>query len=294
MLTLKIKQLICLASLVALASCAIQPTKQDMEKSLSRRIMFTVVEPRGDTSAGKMPVTPDAANDKRGLEPLIKRIISFHRLKKISEWSIKALGIEAIVAEIRGNRSVEDVVSALSQDSRVESVQPIVTFHLLTYNDPYFHLQNATVGNADFERIHHLATGKNVTVALVDTGVDRHHPELAGRIVYSHNFVDHDQGEFDNDEHGTSVAGLIASAANNQVGIVGIAPEAKLMVFKSCWQDEETRQAKCDSYSITKALVEVLKQHPDVLNLSLGGPPDPLIRRLLAAANKEGIVIVAS
>ncbi|HKI73795.1 MAG TPA: S8 family serine peptidase [Pseudomonadales bacterium] len=288
----KVKLLVGLLSVALLAGCASQT--QDIDKSLSRRIMFTVVAPAGkNVNEGKMPVTPADADDK-AVEPLIKRIISFHRLKMISMWPIKALGIEAIVAEIRGNRSVDDVVSALSQDSRIESVQPIVTFHLLTYNDPYFHLQNATVGGADFERIHDLATGKNVSVALVDTGVDRHHPELAGRIIYAHNFVDHDQDEFDNDEHGTSVAGLIASAANNQLGIVGVAPEAKLMVFKACWQDQETRQAECDSYSIMKALVEVLKQRPDVLNMSLAGPPDPLITRLLAAAYREGIVEVAA
>ena len=66
------------------------------------------------------------------------------------------------------------------------------------------------------------------------------------------------------------------------------------MAFKACWQDRETHQAQCDSYSLTKALVEVLKQHPDVLNLSLAGPSDPLIGRLLEAAYKEGIVIVAA
>ena len=288
------KHLPWLLSLLLLGGCILRPPPQDPGQNLNRRIMFTVAKPSKGANplAGKMPVSDDTGNDK--VEPLIKRIISFHRLKMISEWPIKALGLEAIVAEIRGNRSVKDVVSALSKDSRVKTVHPVVKFKLLTYNDPYFHLQSATVGGANFERIHDLATGKNVTVGLVDTGVDRHHPELAGRIIYAHNFVDHDQNDFDNDEHGTSVAGLIASAANNKVGIVGIAPQAKLMVFKACWQDPQTRQAQCDSYSIMKALVEVLKQHPDVLNMSLAGPSDPLIARLLAAAYKEGIVLVAA
>lgn len=291
MLPLQVKRLTWLLSLVLLSGCMLQPVSEDPGRNLDRRILFTVAEPGNGKNvlAGKMPVT---SNQK--VEPLIKRIISFHRLKVISEWPIKVLGLEAIVAEIRGDRSVKNVVGALSKDARVESVQPVVRFKLLTYNDPYFSLQDATVGGSNFERIHDLATGKNVTVGLVDTGVDRHHPELAGRIIYAHNFVDHDPDDFDGDEHGTSVAGLIASAANNRVGIVGIAPQAKLMVFKACWQNNQTRQAQCDSYSIVKALVEVLKQHPDVLNLSLAGPSDSLIARLLAAAYKEGIVIVAA
>lgn len=292
MLPSKAKQLISLVSLILLASCVMQTTSEGPGQNLSRRIMFTVAEPNRNLLAGKMPETSEAGPNK--LESLIRRIISFHRLKMISEWPIKALGLEAIVAEIRGNRSVKDVVSALSKDSRVQSVQPVVKFKLLSYNDPYFHLQNATVGGANFERIHELATGKNVTVGLVDTGVDLHHPELAGRIVYAHNFVDHDEGDFDNDEHGTAVAGIIAAAANNRIGIVGIAPQAELMVFKACWQKPLSHYAECDSYSIIKALVEVLKQRPDVLNLSLAGPPDPLIARLLAAAYKEGIIIVAA
>lgn len=284
--------LLAAVSCLALAGCAThQPTAEDIGKNLNRRVMFTVIESsEPNTGTGFVSETQAKGN----VEPLIRKIISLHNLKKISQWSIKALGLEAIVAEIRGDRSVDDVVSDLSKDARVESAQPVVKFDLMGYNDPYFHLQNATVGDADFEKIHKLATGKDINVAIIDTGVDRQHPELAGRIVYARNFVDGDQYEFDNDEHGTSVAGLIASAANNDLGIVGVAPEARLMVFKACWQDAQTRKAQCDSYSITKALVEVLKQHPDVLNLSLAGPPDPLIKRLVAAASREGIIVVAA
>jgi len=288
--------LVWVASLLLVAGCATSPTKTDPGSQLDRRVMFTVSDSLGDPGvlSGYVSNSYQRMSRKDGMRLVVSRIVTFHRLKKISQWSIKALGLEAIVAEVRGNRSVEEVVNALAQDERVESVEPVVAFDLLSYNDPYFHLQNASAAGADIERIHDLATGKNVSVAIVDTGVDRHHPELEDRIIYARNFVDDDQDEFDNDEHGTSVAGIIASAANNDLGIVGIAPESRLMIFKSCWQDSRTRVARCDSYSIMKALVAVLEQQPDILNLSLAGPDDPLIRRLLKQADERGIIVLAA
>ncbi|XOV87169.1 MAG: S8 family serine peptidase [Pseudomonadota bacterium] len=270
-----------LVGLALLASCASVP--QTPEEKFGRQVMFTVAG--SDESPGVR---------SRGTS-VISQIMSLHNLKKVSQWSIRALGLETIVAEIRGERrSVDDVLQALGQDGRIESAQPVQLFKVLGYNDPYFHLQDASVNNADIQAVHGAATGREVVVALVDTGVDRMHPELKDRIIYSHNHVDHDAAEFDNDEHGTSVAGVIASAANNELGIVGIAPNAHLLALKACWQDRETRRARCDSYSLTKALVDALERRPDVINLSLAGPPDPLMARVIRKAVERGIVVIAA
>ncbi|MBT4162610.1 MAG: S8 family serine peptidase, partial [Gammaproteobacteria bacterium] len=184
-------------------------------------------------------------------------------------------------------------IRALDADSRVESVQSIRRFKLLSYNDPYFSLQN-TVNGDRIEHIHEITTGKNVVVGLIDTGVDRRHPELADSIVYTNNFVAHDQVSFDLDEHGTAVAGVIGSAANNDLGIVGVAPDIRLMVFKACHQEPASRRTSCDSVSIIKALNDVLQQQPDILNLSLSGPRDEIIEKLLKSASSSGMVLVAA
>ncbi len=270
-----------LVGLVLLASCTSVP--QTPEEKFGRQVMFTVADSEGSLDARTRGAT------------VISQIMSLHNLKKVSQWSIRALGLETIVAEIRGERrTVDDVLQALGQDGRVESVQPVQLFKVLGYNDPYFHLQDASVNNSDIQAIHVAATGRDVVVALVDTGVDRMHPELKDKIVYSHNYVDHDPHEFDNDEHGTAVAGIIASTANNDLGIVGIAPNAHLMALKACWQDSQTRRARCDSYSLTKALVDALNRGPDVINLSLAGPPDPLMARVIRKAVDRGIVVIAA
>ncbi|MBD3648846.1 MAG: S8 family serine peptidase [Pseudomonadales bacterium] len=275
-----------IASLLLLGGCANLQWSPSDEERFARQLVFTISndrdEPQSEPFAG--------AESEEDSASLISKILRFHGLKKIAQWSVKTLGLEAIVAEVRGQKSVDEVVSALRSDGRVQSVQPVVTYKVLTYNDPYFDLQNS-VNHEDIERVHGLATGKGVVVGVVDTGVDREHPELAGRLVYSRNFVDHD-GRFDSDEHGTAVAGVISAEANNKVGIVGVAPDTRLMVFKACWQD--VRGASCDSISLMKALMDVLERRPDILNLSLSGPEDPLIRQLLAAAHRNGMILIGA
>ncbi len=253
------------------------------------------MHPGQSGEASQQFVEVNDADDKLEQSPerLVSNIIKVHKLKKIAQWSVKSLGVEAIVAEFNSDRQIEDVLSALQGDMRVESVQRVNTYDLLAYNDPYFHLQN-TVANEDLERVHELATGKNVVVGVVDTGVDRSHPELKDRIVFAENFVSYDQQDFDNDEHGTSVAGVISSAANNDLGIVGVAPDARLMIFKACSQNDLTRKAYCDSFSLMKGLIEVLRQKPDIVNLSLAGPEDPLLARLINRTIESGIVVIAA
>ncbi len=66
--------------------------------------------------------------------------------------------------------------------------------------------------------------GERVRVAVIDTGVDAAHPDFGGRVVVQRNFVDADARRFGQDRHGTAVAGIISAAANNKLGIVGVAP----------------------------------------------------------------------
>ena len=198
----------------------VNPNHESLDESFTHQVLFAVTE----TEAQEIFYRPEG-------EPkaLVRDIIKFHDLKKIAQWSDKALGLEAIVAEFKTDRPIEEVLQALEQDQRVESVQRVNTYELLAHNDPYFHLQNCIPG-PDLISVHDATTGKNVTVGIVNTGVDREHPEQKDRIVYADNFVGHDQAEFDTDEHGTSVAGFIAAAANNDLGMVGVTPEAELMV----------------------------------------------------------------
>lgn len=273
--------------------------RRSVEERIAHQVVFTIAhEPVADasllTSYSHASFTDlQSVLVKEKSQPVIDGIIRFHRLKKVSQWLIKSLRLVAVVAEFSDKKTMDEVIADLVADDRIHSVESVKSYQLLTYNDPYFQLQNFMKSD-DIENIHRLATGKGVVIGVVDTGIDRTHPELMDRIIYSRNFVAHDQNRFDLDEHGTTVAGVMGSAANNELGIVGVAPDVKLMAFKACWHDPVTRRAKCDSVSLIRALVDVIDQHPDIVNLSLSGPDDFLIRRLLKTASDRGIVLVAA
>jgi len=284
-------------ALIGLASACTSLDIRPIEEQFSQQVVFTIAYRQGTVpayvtsySGASFSKPEQALIDQKSI---IDAVLRFHRLKKIAQWSIKPLGVEAVVAEFDSRKTRDEVILNLLADDRIETVESVKTYQLLTYNDPYFQLQNS-VKSDDIEKIHRLATGEGVVVGVVDTGLDRQHPELVDRIIYSRNFVAHDQGRYDQDEHGTSVAGVIASAANNELGIVGVAPDVKLMSFKACWEDRMTHRALCDSVSLIKALVDVIDQQPDIVNLSLAGSEDLLIRRLLKAASDRGIVLVAA
>ena len=74
--------------------------------------------------------------------------------------------------------------------------------------------------------------GSGVVVAVLDTGVDLDHPDLADNIVEGWNFVDNNGDVWDLDNHGTMVSGIIAAIADNSKGVVGVASEARIMPLK--------------------------------------------------------------
>jgi subtilisin family serine protease len=221
-----------------------------------------------------------------------------YRLRTVFAWTMESIGEQCIVFEVLNKRPVSEVLRRLHSDPRVRDAQPVSTFDVLAddsgYNDPYVHLQHS-VQTLHLEQAHHWSTGKGIKVAVIDTGVDLDHPDLRGRIVKAQSFVDRGEQTFTTDIHGTAIAGVIAAATNNQVGIVGVAPQAELFALKACWQKAPgKREAVCDSYTLAKAIDFAILQGAQVLNFSLGGPYDPILARLLNAAMARGIAVVAA
>jgi len=135
-----------------------------------------------------------------------------------------------------------------------------------------------------------------VRVAVVDTGVDTNHPDLADRVVKTINFVEGGEKTFTADQHGTAVAGVIGARAGNGLGIYGIAPDADLLAVKACWHRRPGNpEASCSSWTLAKAIDFAIVERVRVLNLSLSGPADPLLRRLIVKAiDEQRITVVAA
>jgi len=222
-----------------------------------------------------------------------------YRLRTVFAWSMQSLGERCIVFEAPTERSVEALLRRLSSDPRVELAQPVQSFttqdsHSAGLQVPLQHSALAL----RLAQAHRWATGRGVRVAVIDTGVDIDHPELRGRIAKTGNFVEvagRGDPSFNSDIHGTAVAGVIAASLNSSIGLVGVAPQAQVFALKACWQERPgAREAVCDSYTLSKAIDFAILQGAQVLNFSLAGPPDPMIAKLVAAALRRGIVVVAA
>jgi subtilisin family serine protease len=90
------------------------------------------------------------------------------------------------------------------------------------------------------------------------------------------------------------VVSLIVANPNNGKGIVGVAPAAELTAIRACWSSGDSETAHCDSFTLAKALDFVVSSPPDLINLSIAGPSDPLLGRLLDKALQNGTIIVAA
>jgi hypothetical protein len=248
---------------------------------------------------------PGAAGgaDYRSVKPpsrrAIERLGAEFGFRPVEDWWMPSLGVRCYLAEVRAGVEPEDVVARLSADPRVESAEIVRLFHAAGHTDPYYPMQsNAKLLKLD--ELHSVATGKGVLVAVIDTGIDSEHPDLEGQIVESENFVKTAGGAAPavapaNEIHGTAVAGIIASKADNGVGIVGIAPSARLLALRACWQIEAKREAaQCSSFTLAQALQFALVRRPRIINLSLAGPRDRLLERLIDKALDQGIAVIAA
>lgn len=219
-----------------------------------------------------------------------------YALLEVDHWPIRSLSIYCFVYRIPSGEDREALIDRLKSDARIESVQALQEFETGTsagvnYNDTYANLQHA-LRILDVSAAHRISRGQGVRVAIIDSDADSQHEDLKGRLSKIEVFANGKTGT--EAEHGTAVASVIGANANNAKGIVGIAPEARLELFVSCWSDEATDKAICDSFTLAKALDALLEEPPDILNMSLTGPFDPLLARLLDEVQDAGVVMVAA
>ena len=270
-----------------------------MQASSARMLIVAVSNPpaslttRAGSTAGGYGTAPTytANGSARATLGAIER--EYH-LSEVAAWPIVPLNLHCVVLQIADHDSLDQVLAALGKDSRVKLAQPLQSFSALgaEYNDPYVELQHG-FAEIDAAGAHRVTRGDGVRVAVIDTGVDLAHLDLRGARLEAKNFVDSDVEQFKRDRHGTEVVGIIAAVANNKEGIVGVAPNVRLLVLKACWEKGE-EAAECNSFTLAKALGAALDSGAQVINMSLGGPPDPLLTLLIEYCVTRGIVVVGA
>jgi subtilisin family serine protease len=245
--------------------------------------------PRGYDAVADYGATAHAREALRAVE-------REYGLREVNAWPIGPLQIHCAVLEIPSGADRDQILAAISKDRRVKLTQPLQTFATRTekYNDPYVGLQRG-FQQMDVADAHPWSQGEGVKVAIIDTGADTQHPDLRGSIAAAVNFVDADDVQFRRDRHGTEMAGVIAAVANNGEGIVGIAPNARLLVFKACWQARsDADAARCNSFTLARALAAAFDAHAQIVNLSLAGPDDPLLADLIREGQHRGVLFVGA
>jgi subtilisin family serine protease len=294
-----------LAFALLLAACAgAGPTKHeaaaDASSGAARQILLTVRQ--SDNLALGLTGVPSQryAQRRYGPTPSVERILTQlardHRLERVEGWPIASLSVYCEVFAVTDDRTLDAVIAELKADSRVELVQRMNTFQTQAagYDDPYAELQTSSV-QMDIEDAHRLATGRGVSIAIIDSAIDASHPDLHGRVKVARNFVDAGPAPRGGEVHGTAIAGIIASAANNRVGIVGVAPDVTIASLRACWAvTRDSVAAQCSSFSLARAFEVAMDLKPNVVNLSLAGPDDPLLGSLLDEMIARGIIVVAA
>ena len=213
-----------------------------------------------------------------------------HGLTLLTDWAMPLLGVDCFVLAVPDDQLPERVAQVLSRDPRVAWAQTMNVYRTRGHDDPLYALQPAAQA-WQLSDLHETSTGRDVRVAVVDSGVDADQPDLVGQVALKENFV---LGHPDLPEHhGTAVAGIIAARADNGIGIVGVAPNAHLLALRACWQ-ESSQATLCTSLSLAMALHFAITHEADIINLSLGGPPDRLLGRLLDVALSRRISVIGA
>lgn len=136
-----------------------------------------------------------------------------------------------------------------------------------------------------------LSTGKGVVIADIDVGVDAEHPDLKGRLTPGFDFFMNDSGfaSETKNPHGTQVAGVLGAATDNEVGIAGIAPDARIMPVRTA--DNILHQGA----RLAQGIVWATDHGADVISMSLGAESrSASLDRAVAYAHRRGVVMVAA
>ena len=273
-----------------------------------RQILVTFADPGMSRSSAGGPVGPGYRRGSASYLVAInvrrtaRRIESEFDLEPVDEWPITSLKVHCVVYAVAATRDVDALLDALRDQPDIDSAQAMNSFEVLGADnadggDPYAGLQHS-LDRLELAAAHRWSRGEGSRVAIIDTGADTAHPELNTQIVAKVDFAGHFAGDrqrdFDSDAHGTAVAGVIGASTDNGVGIVGVAPRAAMSVLRACWYTAERDAAVCNSFTLAKALSHAIDSSAQVINMSLAGPADPLLSRLIVTALGKGKIIVAA
>ncbi len=227
-----------------------------------------------------------------------------YNLELTGQWYIESLSVYCLVVRFKGDAA--DTITALQANKKVQWVQPSNEFELLSSgltSKKEGLKQETESSGSDVEisnglkKTRHSLDGAGVTVAIIDSAVDLSHQDFIGASHNkSTNFVTGVQGaaKTQGEKHGTAIAGVMISQTSTLLGVAGVSPAVNLESYRGCWEHPDSGFTRCNTLSLARSLDAVLKSNVDIVNLSLSGPKDDLLDRLIKRIIERGSIVVAA
>lgn len=215
-----------------------------------------------------------------------------HGLERIASQEFRLIDSTVGLFRIVDQRPVDIVRREFAADvgGGVKSVQLNFRYVLQDQKDQKRSMTEGdaaqyAVAQLRLPQAHRLVRGMNVTIAVIDSGVDVKHPELVNSVADSFDALGSKEGPH---VHGTGIAGAIVAHGK----LMGSAPEARLLAIRAFGGG--VNGAESTTYVILKGLDYATEHGAQIINMSFAGPKDPLIERGVAATAARGILMVAA
>ena len=210
-----------------------------------------------------------------------------HGLRRVGSQSFPLIGATIGLFRITGGKTVEAASREFALESSVRSVQPNFRYVLQDQNPELSEGDPAQYALAKLRlpQAHTLAHGVNVTIAVIDSGIDLKHPEFSGATITSFDALGSTEGPH---PHGTGVAGAIVSHGR----LMGSAPAAQILTIRAF--GASGKGAESNSYVILKGLDFAAAHGARIVNMSFAGPKDALVGRGLTALAARNILMIAA
>jgi subtilisin family serine protease len=259
----------------------VPPTGPTGPSTAQLRSGFTLPPPGAHIVLDEVMLDIPASVGERTLDIIAAR----HTMTRLETRTFRLTGRTLHRWHLDGGGTVQAMIRGLSREQQIAGAQAIYLYAMT---------EEAAQANADqyapeklgLPEAHRLATGDRVLVALIDSGVDANHPDLAGAIVANFDAATEDTTPH---PHGTGMAGAIAARRT----VVSSAPGVGLLTVRAF--NTKANSGEGTTFNIIKGLDWAAERGARVINMSFAGPTtDPRLRDALGRAARRGIVLVAA
>jgi len=209
-------------------------------------------------------------------------IAARHTMTRMETRTFRLTGRTLHRWRLDGGGTVTAMIRGLNSEPQVAGAQPNYLYDLTQESATS---AQYSVAKLRIREAHRLATGNGILVAVIDSGVDAMHPELAGAI--SANFEASGEAAVAH-PHGTGMAGAIGAHG----ALLSGAPQVKLLTVRAFGPRTDGTQGT--TFDIVKGIDWAVEQGARIINMSFAGPPDSLLHDALVRAARKGVVLIAA